>query len=85
MTLESLIIAVIIGAVAGWLAGQVLKGRGFGFLGNLIVGLLGGLVGGWLFPRLGLNLLGGYGGSILNSFLGALILLILIGFIPRKS
>jgi uncharacterized membrane protein YeaQ/YmgE (transglycosylase-associated protein family) len=71
---------LIIGAVAGWLAGLAMKGRGFGLLGNLVVGIVGAILGGWLF---GAYFGGGLVGSLLVAFLGAVILLFLIGLIKK--
>ena len=73
-------VSVLIGGIAGWLAGIVVRGFGFGILGNIVVGIVGAFLGSWLFPRLGLNLNlgGGMAGSILFAFFGAVILLLLI-------
>lgn len=54
MALEGIIIWLIIGAIAGWLAGQIIKGGGFGLVGNIVLGIVGAVVAGWLLPRLGL-------------------------------
>ena len=54
MTVESLIIFLLIGAIAGWLAGQIMKGGGYGLVGDIIVGIIGPFIGGWLFGRLGI-------------------------------
>lgn len=78
MTVQSLVLLLLVGAIAGWLAGVVMKGRGFGLVGNLIVGIIGALVGGLLFGS-GYTLLG----QILVAFVGALILLALIGLIKK--
>ncbi len=84
MTVEALIIFLLIGAIAGWLAGQVVKGHGFGLIGNIVVGIVGAFLAGWLFPRLGLNLgLPGIVGEILFAAIGAIVLLFLIGLIKR--
>lgn len=83
MTIEALLIIVIIGAIAGWLAGLIVKGFGFGLLGNIVVGIVGAFVAGLLFPRLGLNIGSGYAGSIVYATLGAVILLFLIRLIKR--
>jgi len=75
---------IIIGLVAGFLAGAVVKGHGFGLLGNLIVGVIGSMLGGFIFDRLGLfpnNMLG----LLICAFVGAVVLLLLIGFIKRKG
>lgn len=80
--LLSLIILLIIGAIAGWLAGQIVKGYGFGLIGNIVVGVIGAYIGQWLFPALGMwgaDLLG----LIISATLGAIILLILIGLLRR--
>ena len=72
----------IVGIIAGWLAGQIMKGRGFGLIGNLVVGILGAMLGGWLFGFLGLQAYG-FIGSILMAVFGAVVLLFLIGLIKR--
>lgn len=83
MALESLIVLLIVGAIAGWLAGQIVRGFGFGLIGNIVVGIVGAVVAGWLFPRLGINLGGGIIGSIIAAAIGAVILLFVIGLIRR--
>ena len=85
MGLEGLIIALVIGAIAGWLAGVVVKGGGFGLLGDIVVGIIGSLVAGWLFPRLGVSLGGGWIGAILSSTLGAIIVLLVLRIIRRAG
>jgi uncharacterized membrane protein YeaQ/YmgE (transglycosylase-associated protein family) len=81
--MNSLTWFLIIGAIAGWLAGLVMKGRGFGLLGDIIVGIIGAFLGGWLFGRLGLSFGGGLAGSLIVAFLGAVILLFLVRLIKR--
>ena len=83
MNVESLVIFLLIGAIAGWLAGQVVRGFGFGLLGNILVGVAGAFLGGYLFPRFGLNIATPYLGSIISAFLGALILLFVIRLLKR--
>jgi uncharacterized membrane protein YeaQ/YmgE (transglycosylase-associated protein family) len=86
MTAEGLIIILIVGAIAGWLAGTVVRGRGFGLIGDIVVGILGAFLASWLLPRLGvgsLGLGGGWIGSILFAFIGAVILLLLVRLIRR--
>jgi uncharacterized membrane protein YeaQ/YmgE (transglycosylase-associated protein family) len=78
-----LIVWLIVGAVAGWLAGLIVKGYGFGLLGNIVVGIVGSLVAGWLLPRLGIFNIGGIAGSIIYAVIGAVILLLIIGLIKR--
>jgi uncharacterized membrane protein YeaQ/YmgE (transglycosylase-associated protein family) len=81
--LVDLIVWLVVGAVAGWLAGLIVKGYGFGLIGNIIVGIVGGLIAGWLLPRLGLFNIGGIVGSIVYAVIGAVILLLIIGLIKR--
>ncbi|MFN4155647.1 MAG: GlsB/YeaQ/YmgE family stress response membrane protein [Paracoccaceae bacterium] len=83
MGIEALLIILLVGAIAGWLAGQIVKGYGFGLLGNIVVGIVGALIAGFLFPRIGLGLGGGILGSIIAATLGAVILLFLIRLIKR--
>ena len=83
MTIESLAIWLIIGAVAGWLAGIVVRGGGFGIVGNIVVGILGAFVGGWLFPRLGISLGGGIVDTIGFATGGAIVLLLVIMLFKR--
>jgi uncharacterized membrane protein YeaQ/YmgE (transglycosylase-associated protein family) len=77
-----ILIWLVIGAVAGWLAGQVMRGGGFGLLGNIIVGIIGAVLGGLIFGALGITF-GGILGSLLGAFLGACILLFLISLVRR--
>jgi uncharacterized membrane protein YeaQ/YmgE (transglycosylase-associated protein family) len=78
MGAESLIVFLIIGAVAGWLAGLIVKGFGFGLLGNIVVGIVGAFIAGFIFPRIGLAFGGGILAAIVHATLGAIILLVLI-------
>ena len=82
---QSIIILLIVGAIAGWLAGTIVKGYGFGLIGNIIVGVVGAFIGGWLFPSLGLWDLPGIVGVIVSATLGAIILLVIIGLIRRVT
>ncbi|HAY05450.1 MAG TPA: GlsB/YeaQ/YmgE family stress response membrane protein [Hyphomonas sp.] len=83
MTLESLLIFLLIGAVAGWLAGVLVKGYGFGIVGNIIVGIVGAFVAGLIFPSLGFSLGGGILGAIVHATLGAVLLLLVIRVVKR--
>ncbi|HSS50803.1 MAG TPA: GlsB/YeaQ/YmgE family stress response membrane protein [Thermoanaerobaculia bacterium] len=74
---------ILIGLVAGWLAGQVMKGGGYGVIGDIIVGILGALLGGWLFGVLGIGAGGGLIGSLIVAFIGACILIFLLRLIKR--
>jgi uncharacterized membrane protein YeaQ/YmgE (transglycosylase-associated protein family) len=75
---ESFLVILFVGIVAGWLAGRVMEGGGFGLIGDLIVGLLGAFIGDWLLPRLGIHLGTGIVASILNAFIGAVVLLLIL-------
>jgi uncharacterized membrane protein YeaQ/YmgE (transglycosylase-associated protein family) len=74
---------LIFGAIAGWLAGILVKGGGFGLIVDIIVGIVGAFIGGWLAGVLGITLGGGWIGSILTAVIGAVILLLLIRLIKR--
>jgi uncharacterized membrane protein YeaQ/YmgE (transglycosylase-associated protein family) len=81
MNAKAIIIWLIVGAVAGWLAGMVVKGGGYGLIGNIVVGIVGGLIAGWLLPRVGVAIGGGVIGAIINAFIGAVILLVILRLI----
>jgi uncharacterized membrane protein YeaQ/YmgE (transglycosylase-associated protein family) len=83
MAIESVIVWLIIGAVAGFLAGLLVTGYGFGTVGNIVVGILGAIVGGALLPRLGLFTGGDVVGQVVSATLGAVLLLFLIGLVRR--
>lgn len=74
---------LVIGAIAGWLAGLLVKGGGFGLLGDIVVGIVGALIGGWLAGVLGISLGGGLVGSLITAVIGAVILLFIIRLIKR--
>jgi len=86
-TVQSILIWIVVGVVAGWLAGTLLKGGGFGLVGNLIVGILGAFLASWLLPKAGLVF--SVGGPIVTAILyatiGAVVLLLLIGLVRRAS
>jgi len=79
----SIIIWLIVGAIAGWLAGMVVKGGGFGLIGDIIVGIVGGLIAGWLLPRLGIHLGTGFVAAVIDAFIGAVILLLILRLVRR--
>ncbi|MBL8245799.1 MAG: GlsB/YeaQ/YmgE family stress response membrane protein [Rhodanobacteraceae bacterium] len=84
MTLTAIVLWLVIGAVAGWLAGQLMRGRGLGLVGNIVVGIIGAFVGGWLLGGvLGISIGGGLIGAILNATVGAVVVLAVIGAIKR--
>lgn len=79
----NIIIWLIIGAIAGWLAGQIVKGGGFGLAGDIIVGIVGAVVAGFLFPRIGISFGGEFIGAIISSTIGAIILLVILKLVKR--
>lgn len=85
MQAEALLILLLIGAVAGFLAGVIVKGYGFGIVGNIVVGVVGAIIGGWLLPQLGLFPGGNIIGQIVSATAGAVVLLILISFVRRAT
>ena len=74
---------LIVGIVAGWLAGVLVKGGGFGVVGDLVVGVIGAVLGGWLFSTLGASAGGGLVGSIIVATIGAVVLLFVVRLIKR--
>jgi uncharacterized membrane protein YeaQ/YmgE (transglycosylase-associated protein family) len=85
MTVENLIIFLVIGAIAGWLAGVIVRGYGFGLAGNVVAGVIGSLVGGWLFTHFRLIHGGGLLGNAIGATVGAVILLFLIRLVRRRT
>ncbi|MBZ9795144.1 GlsB/YeaQ/YmgE family stress response membrane protein [Mesorhizobium sp. ES1-4] len=83
MGVESLLVFIIIGAIAGWLAGLIVSGFGFGLIGNIIVGIVGAFIAGWLLPRIGFSIGGGIIASIIHATIGAIILLVLVRVLKR--
>lgn len=74
---------IIIGAIAGWLAGKIMEGGGFGLVLNLVLGIIGGVVGGWVFGILGLSTEGGILGSLITSVVGAVLVLYVARLIKK--
>jgi uncharacterized membrane protein YeaQ/YmgE (transglycosylase-associated protein family) len=83
MGIESIIVWLIVGAIAGWLAGLIVKGGGFGLLGNIVIGIIGAVVAGWLLPTLGVHLGAGIIGAIIDSVIGAVVVLVIISLIKK--
>lgn len=82
MSLTNLFVFLAVGAVAGWLAGHLLRGGGFGLLANVVIGVFGSVVGGHLFSTLGIST-GGLMGSIVTATVGAILLIYVIGILKR--
>ncbi|HWJ01516.1 MAG TPA: GlsB/YeaQ/YmgE family stress response membrane protein [Burkholderiales bacterium] len=74
---------LIVGLVAGWLAGVLVKGGGFGLIGDLVVGVIGAILGGWLFSAFGASAGGGLVGSIIVATIGAVVLLLIVRLVKR--
>ena len=85
MGIESLIVFLLIGAIAGWLAGLIVKGYGFGLLGNIVVGIVGAFLAGLLLPKIGVSIGAGIAGAIIHATIGAVILLVLLGVVRRAG
>ena len=75
---ESLIVILFVGLVAGWLAGKIVRGAGFGIIGYIVIGVVGAFIASWLFPRLGIHLGFGLVSKIIDSAIGAIILLVVV-------
>ena len=78
MSVESLLVILFVGLVAGWLAGQIVRGYGFGLFGDIVVGIIGAFIGGWLLPRLGVHIGVGLVASIFDATIGAIVLLLIL-------
>jgi uncharacterized membrane protein YeaQ/YmgE (transglycosylase-associated protein family) len=78
MSSESLLIILLVGLAAGWLAGEFVEGTGFGLIGDVIIGIIGAFIGAWLMPRLGLYLGAGLVAAIAYATIGAIVLLLII-------
>jgi uncharacterized membrane protein YeaQ/YmgE (transglycosylase-associated protein family) len=75
---ESLIVILFVGLVAGWLAGKIVRGAGFGIIGDIVIGIIGAFIASWLFPRLGIHIGTGLISEIIYSAIGAILLLLVV-------
>jgi uncharacterized membrane protein YeaQ/YmgE (transglycosylase-associated protein family) len=82
---QSILVWLVVGLIAGWLAGLVMKGGGFGIVGDIVIGIIGAFIGGLLLPRLGLGIPAGFLGSIVVAFVGAVILLLILRLVAGGS
>jgi uncharacterized membrane protein YeaQ/YmgE (transglycosylase-associated protein family) len=80
---HSILILLIVGLVAGWLAGKLVRGAGFGVIGDIIIGIIGAFVGTWLLGKLGIVIGGGILANIINATIGAVVLLLLVRLLRR--
>jgi uncharacterized membrane protein YeaQ/YmgE (transglycosylase-associated protein family) len=78
---ESLLVILFVGLIAGWLAGKIVRGTGFGIIGDILIGIAGAFVASWLFPKLGIRLGVGLSREIIDSAIGAIILLLVVRLI----
>ncbi len=83
MSLIALLSFLAIGALAGWLAGTLMKGSGFGLLGNMAIGIIGAVVGGWFFGLLGISVKHGFVGSLVTAVVGASLLLAVVKLVKK--
>lgn len=83
MSVESLLIILLIGAIAGWLAGKIVQGTGFGLVGDILIGIVGAFIASWLFPQLGLHLGAGIVAEIIAATIGAVLLLVIVRLVRR--
>lgn len=85
---ESLLVILFVGLVAGWLAGKIVAGGGFGLIGDIAVGIVGALIGSWLLPRTGIHIGSGIISAIIVATIGAVLLLVVVGLLsgnyPRR-
>jgi uncharacterized membrane protein YeaQ/YmgE (transglycosylase-associated protein family) len=80
---HGIIVWLVIGAIAGWLAGKLVKGGGFGLVGDIVVGIVGALIGGWLAGALGIHIGSGFISSVITAVVGAVVLLVILRVIKR--
>lgn len=84
LTGQGIIVILVVGLIAGWLAGKLMRGSGFGIIGDIIVGIVGAFIGSWLFAYVGVGPIGGFWiNAIITSVIGAVILLFIIGLVKR--
>lgn len=83
MDIEQIITMLVVGGVAGWLAGLIMKGGGFGIIGNIVVGVLGAFAGSYLFDVLDIRIASGLAGSLITAVIGAVVVLFVIGLIKK--
>jgi uncharacterized membrane protein YeaQ/YmgE (transglycosylase-associated protein family) len=84
MDIEQVVILLITGALAGWLSGLIVKGKGFGLLGNIVIGIIGAILGTWIFDVLDISLGGEWVGDVAKAVIGAIILVFALRFIRKK-
>jgi len=81
--MEWILYVILIGAIIGWLSGQIMKGNGYGLIGNIVIGILGAVIGGWLTDALNISLGSGIIGNIITGVLGAVVLIFVLRLVRR--
>ena len=84
MSGQSLLVILVVGLIAGWLASKIVRGTGLGIVADICIGIVGALIGGWLLPRLGIHLGTGIIAAITSATVGAVVLLIILGLFRRR-
>jgi uncharacterized membrane protein YeaQ/YmgE (transglycosylase-associated protein family) len=82
--IQVIIAWLVIGAIAGWLAGQIVAGGGFGLVGDIVIGIIGSIVGWWLLPRINIHIGGGFVAEIINAVIGAVVVLLVVRLLTRR-
>jgi len=83
MSNESILVILLVGLIAGWLAGQIVKGTGYGLVADICIGIIGALIGSWLLPQLGIHLGAGIVSAIIAATIGAIVLLVILRLVNR--
>jgi uncharacterized membrane protein YeaQ/YmgE (transglycosylase-associated protein family) len=85
MSGESILVILVVGVLAGFLAGKIVRGTGFGLIADLCIGIVGALIGGWLLPRLNIDLGGGMVAAIISATIGAILLLVVLRLVRGRG
>ena len=83
MSNESILVILLVGLIAGWLAGQIVRGTGYGLIADMAIGIVGAVIGSWLLPKLGIHLGSGILPAIVVATIGAVLLLIVLRLVNR--
>ena len=83
MSAEGILVILLVGLIAGWLAGKIVRGTGYGLVADMCLGIVGALIGSWLFPKLGIHIGSGFIAAIISATLGAILLLIVLRLVNR--
>jgi uncharacterized membrane protein YeaQ/YmgE (transglycosylase-associated protein family) len=85
MSGQEILIILLVGLIAGWLAGQIVRGTGYGLIADIAIGIVGALIGSWLLPQLGVHLGSGIAAAIISATIGALLLLVILRLIYGRG